>query len=107
MPASAAQMNRFTAYIYTTPPGGWSSVPLAGTLSDSARHEVEAFNPANATLKQTVAVMRVLKQDMANRTKAMDEQIAAIKNRIGGKGAEPAKAPARIYYDSSGKPIQK
>jgi hypothetical protein len=59
-----------------------SNPTLAGTLSDSARHEVEAFNPAGATLKQTVAVMRLLKQDITNRTQSLDEQIAGIQDRI-------------------------
>lgn len=68
-----------------------SNPTLSGTLSDSARHEVDAFNPANATLKQTVAVMRLLKQDMGNRTKALDDQITTIKGRIGG-GTTPVAA---------------
>src|SRR5881396_126771 len=59
---------------------------LAGQLSDAARKEVEAFNPANATLKQSVAVMRLLKRDMQNRTGALDDQIGAIRQRI-QKGA--------------------
>ncbi len=60
---------------------------LSGALSDNARHEVEAYNPNNATLGQTVRVMRLLKQDMANRTQSMDEQLATIKGRIGGKSS--------------------
>ena len=63
---------------------------LAGTLSDAARHEVEAFNPANATLKQSVQVMRLLKQDMDNRTRSLDDQIKEIRGRIGSPGARPA-----------------
>jgi hypothetical protein len=59
-----------------------SNPNLSGTLSDSARQEVEHFNPQSATLKQTVAVMRLLKQDMANRASAMDDQIAGIRGRI-------------------------
>lgn len=68
-----------------------SNPNLSGSLSDSARHEVDAFNPKDATLKQTVAVMRLLKQDMTNRTAAMDEQLKAIKGRIKG-GSESAPA---------------
>ena len=62
-----------------------SNPNLSGALSDSARKEVESFNPSSATLKQSVAVMRILKQDMANRAGAMDEELTAIKGRIGGK----------------------
>jgi hypothetical protein len=60
---------------------------LSGQLSDAARKEVEAFNPAGATLKQSVAVMRLLKRDMQNRTDALDDQINAIRKRIKTLGA--------------------
>lgn len=79
-----------------------SNPTLAGTLSDSARHEVEAFNPESATLKQTVAVMRLLKQDMTNRTTSLDEQLATIRGRMGNGAAAPAvsapPAPAGWKY---------
>ena len=58
---------------------------LSGQLSDTARHEVEAFNPSNATLKQAVAVMRLLKQDMQNRTQSLDEAIAGLKGRLSSR----------------------
>lgn len=61
-----------------------SNPTLAGTLSDSARHEVEAYNPQNATFKQTLAVANILRQDMANRRVALDQGIAQIKGRISG-----------------------
>lgn len=65
-----------------------SNPNLSGSLSDSARHEVDAFNPREATLKQTVEVMRILKQDMGNRTIALDKQLADIRGRIkGGSGS--------------------
>jgi hypothetical protein len=57
---------------------------LSGVLSDSARHEVEGYNPANATYAQTLAVAKVLKQDMANRHGSMDATLQDIKTRIGG-----------------------
>lgn len=63
---------------------------LSGQLSDSARHEVDAFNPREATLAQTVAVMRLLKQDMGNRVKFLDESLKDVKGRI----AQPAGGPA-------------
>ncbi len=67
---------------------------LSGVLSDSARKEIGDFNPQNATLKQTVAVMRLLKRDMANRASSMDDQIGAITDRIKKAGATPAAPPA-------------
>jgi hypothetical protein len=66
-----------------------SNPTLSGTLSDSARHEVEAFNPGTATLAQSVRVMRLLKQDMDNRTSALDDAIGGIRSRI-TKGAPGA-----------------
>lgn len=68
-----------------------SNPNLSGTLSDSARHEIDAFNPQSATLAQSVKVMRLLKQDMANRASSMDEQIKAVQQRI---AAPPGKQPS-------------
>ncbi len=61
-----------------------SSPGLSGQLSDSARHEVEAFIPANATVGQIMHVASVLKQDMENRRTSYQEQIADIQKRLGG-----------------------
>lgn len=70
-----------------------SNPNMSGVLSDTARKEVEAFNPANATLKQTVAVMRILKRDMANRTLALDETLRAIRARMGGQQRNQSSSP--------------
>lgn len=67
-----------------------SNPTLSGQLSDSARHEVDVFNPQNATLKQSIAVMKLLKRDMENRTKSLDEQLATIRGRIRG-GQTPSE----------------
>ena len=72
-----------------------SNPNMAGVLSDSARKEVEAFNPESATLAQTVAVMRILKRDMANRTAALDDTLAATRARLNQTPAQqtpPARA---------------
>ena len=61
---------------------------LGGVLSDSARHEVERYNPDNATFAQTKAVANILKQDMANRHQSMDASLSDIKARIGGGKAD-------------------
>jgi hypothetical protein len=67
---------------------------LSGVLSDSARHEIAAFNPQSATLRQTVAVMRLLKKDMENRGAGLDEQIAGVKKLIATPpGEQPAGKP--------------
>jgi hypothetical protein len=62
---------------------------LSGTLSDSARHEVEAYNPQTATFKQTLAVANILRADMTNRRVSLDNGIKEIKGRLGG-GTTPA-----------------
>jgi hypothetical protein len=68
---------------------------LGGVLSDSARHEVEAYNPKDATLAQTLAVAKVLKTDMANRHQSMDATLGEIRGRIGTSGqTAPAAAAA-------------
>lgn len=69
-----------------------SNPTLAGQLSDSARHEVDAFNPRNATLAQTVRVMRLLKTEMTNRKEAMDAEIAVVRGR--GKSSSTTPPPA-------------
>lgn len=66
---------------------------LSGVVSDSARHEIESFNPDNATLAQTVAVLRTLKQDMANRAGSLDDEIAGIKGRLRGGPADSGGRP--------------
>ena len=70
-----------------------SSPGLSGTLSDSARHEVEAFIPENATLAQVLAVAKTLRADMKNRHESLDEQIRAIQKRIGGGGKQAQETP--------------
>jgi hypothetical protein len=65
-----------------------SNPGLVGQLSDTARKEVEAFIPANATYGQALRVAQVLKQDMANRHQSYQEQIGDIQKRIGGGGGD-------------------
>jgi hypothetical protein len=77
-----------------------SNPNLAGQLSDAARKEVEAFNPSSATLAQSVTVMRVLKQDMANRKQSYADQIKAIKARISGQKPEESSAAPIVQRNS-------
>lgn len=60
-----------------------SNPGLSGQLTDSARHEVEAFNPATATLKQAYEVMKVLKSDMDNRRLESQAQLTEARRRLG------------------------
>lgn len=75
-----------------------SNPTLAGQLSDSARREVESFNPSSATLKQSVNVMRLLKRDMENRQIAYDGMIKEIKDRIahGGQASGSTNADSNV-----------
>lgn len=82
-----------------------SNPTLSGQLSDSARHEVEAFNPQGATLAQTVAVMRLLKQDMGNRVGSLDTQLADIRGRLAPKKVTPAPAGFVDMVDPDGHPL--
>jgi hypothetical protein len=59
------------------------SPSLSGALSDSARHEVDAFIPKNATFAQSYRVAQVLRQDMKNRTGSLNDQIDDVSRRIG------------------------
>jgi hypothetical protein len=70
-----------------------SNPALSGNLTDSARHEVEAFIPADATLAQTYRVAKILKQDMANRHQSYNDQIADISSRIGRGGVVNDQGP--------------
>lgn len=70
-----------------------SNPNLTGQLSDSARREVDAFNPREATLAQSVAVMRLLKQDMANRITSLDDAVKNVKGRLRPTDTAPP-APA-------------
>lgn len=82
---------------------------LGGVLSDSARKEVDNFNPQKATLKQTLAVARVLKTDMANRRGSMDNTLESIRGRVGTFGAGGATGGAHTEHwvrDASGKLVK-
>jgi hypothetical protein len=71
---------------------------LSGTLSDSARHEIQAFNPESATMGQTLAVAKILKQDMANRHDSLQDQIGNVQGRISlaSKSSTPAPATGQL-----------
>lgn len=69
-----------------------NSGSLNGVLSDSARHEVAALIPENATLKQIMATANLLKTDAHNRRTSMDDMLSEIKGR--GKGKAPSESPS-------------
>lgn len=58
-----------------------NSSNASGVLSDSARGEVQSMIGPDATMKQIVGAANILKQDMANRHQAYQEQINDIKSR--------------------------
>jgi hypothetical protein len=61
-----------------------SNPGLAGNLTDTARREVQAFNPASATPAQAYNVMKILKQDMDNRRLEGAQQLQHVAGRFGG-----------------------
>ena len=61
-----------------------TSSNASGVLSDSARGEVSGLIGPNATLGQIQSAAKILKQDMANRHDAYQQQIQDIKGRLGG-----------------------
>jgi hypothetical protein len=71
-----------------------SNPTLAGQLSDSARHEVAAFSPENASLKQIYAVAKVLKQDMENRRITLDSKINEVHGRLKGSPSTQSSGAA-------------
>ncbi len=74
---------------------------LTGQLSDSARKEVTSLLPESATLAQIYRVIGVLKQDMANRRKYLDEGIKGVQGRMGG-GASAAPGTSAPHPDPLG-----
>ncbi len=93
-----------------------SNPGLAGQLSDTARKEVEEFNPQGATLAQTVAVMRLLRKEMGNRISSLDTEIATIKDRgktkatdvpAGGGMIEAIDENGNIHHAPAGTPLPK
>lgn len=70
-----------------------SSPGLTGVLSDSARKEVEAYNPKDATVGQAMHVADILTQDMANRHQSYQQQIQDIQKRMEGSGGGSSAKP--------------
>jgi len=71
-----------------------SNPTLSGQLSDRSREEVAGYLPENATLKQTLDVVKLLKQDADNRRTALQDQITKVKGRISGGGGRAGGAGA-------------
>lgn len=79
-----------------------SNPNLTGQLSDSARKEVEAFIPANATLAQVYSVAAVLKADMATRHSELDSTISNLQTTLKQLGPQ-AKSTDRDNKAQPGK----
>jgi len=83
---------------------------LSGSLTDSARKEIQGLSPESATFAQIKAVAKVLRQDMANVHSGLNEQIADIQRRIAippGQVVQPtapaALVPTMRYNPATGK----
>lgn len=80
-----------------------NSGSLNGVLSDSARHEVAALIPENATLGQIMATANLLKTDAHNRRTSMDDMIKEIKGRGKGGGESKPYAGRSLSKDAIAK----
>jgi hypothetical protein len=84
---------------------------LTGQLTDSARHEVEAFLSGNDSAKQIDVVESLLERDFTNRKHTLEAQMDAVRDRMTrgyAAGTQPgaAGAPAPIRSKSkSGRDI--
>ncbi len=70
-----------------------NSSNASGVLSDSARSEVQHLIGPDATLKQIYSAANILKQDMANRHQAYQQQLGEIRARSAGGGTTPPPQP--------------
>jgi len=75
-----------------------NSSNASGVLSDSSRHELQDIVDGNKPLPAMIASLNTLKQDMANRTTAYQQQIADIQTRLKGTGSSGG-APAKPAND--------
>ncbi len=69
----------------------------SGVLSDSQKKEAQDVVDGNLPYSATMAVVNTLKKDMANRHQSYQDDIDAIKGRLGAKpqtGAQPKTTPA-------------
>lgn len=66
-----------------------SNPNLVGVLSDTAREEVLGLTENNATFASIKRVAGILRQDMANRKTSIDEQVNAIRRRLGSTTVDP------------------
>lgn len=67
---------------------------MSGALTDSARQEISALSPKNATLPQIKAVVKVLQQDMANVHSGLTQQIASVKDGLSQHPGAPPPSPS-------------
>lgn len=81
---------------------------LVGVLSDSARHEVDTLLRGDYTLPQIKASAAVLVQDAKNRKESMQEEIAALSQRLASppkaRPAGPGDVPDAVRQVLQGQP---
>jgi hypothetical protein len=76
---------------------------MAGVLSDSARHEMQASLPSASSAQQVERVVKLAIADMKRREAAIEATIAEIEARLSGETpvARPTTAPARTSAPAS------
>jgi hypothetical protein len=68
-----------------------------GGVPISVLEEMQRSLPENATPRQVFEALKVYRKDSENRTAALNENVNAIKGRIGGKQAKPEQAAAPTH----------
>lgn len=80
-----------------------NSSNATGVLSDSARHELQDVIDGNVPYSALVSSLTTLKQDMANRTQAYQQQIGEIQGRLKGPHAAGPDAQGVTVTAPNGK----
>ncbi len=71
-------------------------------MSDSARKEAEVLIDPNAQTGAIVSALKALAEEAANRHSSYQDQLAAIKGRIGGQPAAGAAGKIKVFNPATG-----
>jgi hypothetical protein len=83
-----------------------SSATGSGVLSDTQKKEAEDVINGNLPLSATLAVVATLKKDMANRHQSYQDDVDAIRGRLGAKPQATSEnntsTPANDFFSKFG-----
>jgi hypothetical protein len=78
---------------------------LTGVLSDQARQEIDELLRGDASMKQMLEAIRILKTDMQTRHTSLVDERNAIQKRIGSRGRSSMAAPGAVPAPGPGAPV--